>query len=228
MTPILVLATFVAIMLVQWSLQVRRKRAAAMARARSPIPLAEGIPGAQRLKDFLFHAGHTWVRVHDDGLASVGTTDFASNFTGQLSSIKLPREGARLHQGEPAWTLISSRDRRLKQVMPIEGKVLAVNSDLLEDPELAQRAPYESGWILRVRPRNLESSIQNLMPDTTARGWLDAVVASITAHLSPALGSLAQDGGEWATGFGDRLEEEDWQSLKDDLFPGTRTQTVNG
>ena len=228
MTPILVLATFITIILVQWVLQVRRKRAAEMARARAPIPLIQRIPGAQRLTDFLFHAGHTWVRIHDDGLASIGTTDFASNFTGHLSSIRMPREGVRLHQGEPAWTLISSRDRRLEQMMPIEGKVLAVNSDLLESPELAQREPYEGGWILRVRPKNLENSIQNLMPDVTARGWLDAAVASITAHLSPALGSLAQDGGEWATGFGDRLEDQDWQTLRNDLFPGARTRTVNG
>lgn len=221
MVPILVLATFVVIVLAQLFILSRRKKAAEVARAHSMIPIAEGVPPTLPLPNFLFHPGHTWVYVHDDNLVSVGATEFASNFAGHLASVNVPREGARLRQGESAWTLVSARDRRLKQTMPIDGKVVAVNRELLEDPDLANNSPYEKGWILRVRPRDLQSSIRNLLTEAAARAWIDATQAKITAQLSPALGAVAQDGGEWSSGFGDRLEDTDWETLRRDLFPST-------
>jgi glycine cleavage system H protein len=175
--------------------------------------------GAGRLAGFLFHPGHTWAHVHEDGLVSIGTTDFASNFTGNLAAIELPKEGRRIRQGERAWTLVAANDRRLRQTMPIDGRIIAVNDGLLKDPGLTQRSPYEEGWILRVRPRHLDESARNLLPETVAQGWIDAAQARITSVLSPAMGAVAYDGGEWVTGFGDQLSDPDWETLKRDLFP---------
>ncbi len=219
MVVILVILTAATFLTVEWYLSHRRKRATQIARARSLLPVGRDQSGVLSLDGFLFHPGHTWVRIHDDGLASVGATDLAANFAGEVSRIELPHEGDRLQQGQPAWTLVSARNRRLQQLMPINGRVLAVNRDLLRDPDLAQRAPYEAGWILRVRPRNLPSSLSNLLPARAARAWIDATRARITAQLSPSLGSLAYDGGEWAAGFGDRIEDADWEELRRDLFP---------
>lgn len=228
MVPILVLATFIVIALGGWYLQKRREMIAEAARAHGPIPIPAGGTPGQPSADFLFHPGHTWVYVHDDGLVSVGATDFATNFAGQLSAVEMPGEGARLHQGDSAWTLVSAKDRRLDQVMPIEGKVLAVNSDLLENPELAQSSPYEEGWILRVRPRELKSSIRNLLSAEASRIWIDATRTKISALLSPALGALAHDGGQWIAGFGDRLEDSDWENLKQDLFSAAAASQAEG
>lgn len=228
MVPILVLATFVVIVLTQLVILALRKRAAEIARAHSMAPVTEGAPSSLPSSDFLFHPGHTWVFVHDDNLVSVGATRFASNFAGHLASVNVPREGARLRQGDSAWTLVSARDRRLRQTMPIDGKVVAVNQELLEDPDLANDSPYEKGWILRVRPRDLQNSIRNLLTEGAARAWIDATQSKITAQLSPALGAVAQDGGEWSSGFGDRLEDSDWDALRRDLFPGTATVPAEG
>ena len=174
MVPILVLATFVVIVLAQVVIVALRRRAAEIARAHSMAPVTEGAPSALPSSDFLFHPGHTWVYVHDDNLVSVGATQFASNFAGHLASVNVPREGARLRQGDSAWTLVSARDRQLRQTMPIDGKVVAVNRELLEDPDLANDSPYEKGWILRVRPRDLQNSIRNLLTEGAARAWIDA------------------------------------------------------
>jgi hypothetical protein len=103
--------------------------------------------------------------------------------------------------------------------MPIAGKVLAVNRKLLQHPNLIQRFPYEAGWVLRVRPRAFSKSKLNLLSGAAAGAWLDAARTSITRRLTPALGAVAHDGGEWAAGFGDRLNDTDWQDLKRDLFP---------
>jgi glycine cleavage system H protein len=219
MTVILVITMVITVLLVEWYLVTRRKRITQRARVRGAIPLAEGACADRPPTDLLHHPGHTWVRVHDDNLVSVGATDFAMHFAGQLAAAKLPKEGARLQQGDPAWTLISTRGRQLPQQMPIEGKVLAVNDELIRHPELGQRAPYDKGWILRVRPRDLKNNIRNLFSGTAAAIWNDAARASITRRLSPALGALAHDGGEWFEGFGDRLDDGDWEALRRELFP---------
>ena len=54
-----------------------------------------------------------------------------------------------------------------------------------------------------------------------AEAWIDGIRAKVTARLSPALGTVALDGGEWATGFGERLEDVDWDALVNELFPKT-------
>jgi hypothetical protein len=103
--------------------------------------------------------------------------------------------------------------------MPIDGKVVAVNSDLLTDPKRAQESPYDSGWVLRVRPRGFARYLNNLMSVPAAEPWLDGIRAKVTARLSPAIGTVALDGGEWETGFGERLEDGDWEALQQELFP---------
>ncbi len=219
MTPLLVLITFVAILGVELAVRHRRSAVALAARARDLSPAVAGSSPAKLPPDILLHAGHTWVRTHNGDLVSVGATDLAANFVGAVSSVALPREGQRLRPGDHAWTLISAGNRRLSQTMPIEGKVLAVNRELLQHPSLIQRFPYEAGWVLRVRPRAFSKSKLNLLSGTAAGAWLDAARTSITRRLTPALGAVAHDGGEWAAGFGDRLNDTDWQDLKRDLFP---------
>ena len=152
MVPILVLLTVVAFFVVEWHLDNRR--AAALLHARA-TPFG-------RERDLFLHPGHTWVRPTSDGLVSIGASGFACNFAGNPRRIKLPRVGRRLHQGETAWTLRSNRGRILDQAMPIRGKVVAVNEALRSDPTLAQRSPYDAGWILRVRPRDLPGGLRSI------------------------------------------------------------------
>ena len=220
MTFILVLLTVITILAVQFYLGRRRQRVAKLARARSLPGVAGKGMTSQPPPDYLFHPGHTWVRVHDKGLVSLGATDFAINFAGALSALDLPAEGSRLRQGERAWTLVSSGKRRLDQLMPIDGKVIAVNRDLLAAPSRAQESPYEAAWLLRVEPRGIARYLGNLMSAAAAAAWLEGIRATVTARLSPTLGTVALDGGEWAPGFGDRLEDDDWEELRHELFPG--------
>lgn len=226
MVPILVLVTFILIASIRWYLMTERNKAAEVARAYGSIPIPEGGSTSKPDSGFFFHPGHTWVFVHDDQMVSIGTTDFASNFAGNLAKVKLPKEGMRMQKGDSAWTLISKKRRRLDQTMPIDGKVVAVNSKLIEDPNLAQSSPFEHGWVLRVRPRQLMSNVQNLFSAESAQKWTSSVRSRIAAQLSPALGIVAQDGGEWSGAFGDRLTDEAWESIRNDLFGSKETSPI--
>jgi glycine cleavage system H protein len=207
MVALLVLLTVVAFVVVDLYL-LRRQR---LAREGA---LATIGPGGKL--NVMLHPGHTWVRVTPGGLVSVGASDFAANFAGRLSAIELPREGARLRQGQAAWSLIDRRGRRLRQAMPLDGKVIAVNERLGRHPTLAQRFPYDEGWFLRVRPRHLARSLSGLMRNGAAEAWLESVRGSVTRRLAPA---LAQDGGSWSREFGEQLDDELWEELRRALFP---------
>jgi len=206
MVAALVVMTFVAFILLDYYLVQSRKKAVQTATASSSGNL-------------YFHPGQTWARVAPNGLVTVGVTEFASSFAGSLSRVKLPARGGRLEQGEPAWTLVSDRNRRLTQVMPVEGKVIAVNKKLREDPALLQESPYENGWLLCVRPRRLQDTLSNLLHGKSADAWKTSSREALVSRLAPALGTVAHDGGEWAAGFGDRLDDDDWEAVKADLFP---------
>jgi glycine cleavage system H lipoate-binding protein len=218
MVVLMVLLTIAAFLLLDWYLVRWRNRVHAVSPDSRTAYADAGVP-VPSVADLFFHPGHTWVRVAPDGLLSIGVSDFAAHFAGKLADVELPREGTSLGQGEPAWTLVSKGRRRLPQVMPVEGKVLEVNRELLRDPQMLQRSPYVNGWVLKARARRLGESLRNLLHGRAAETWLDSSKSGITSRLSPALGALAQDGGQWVATFGDLLPDEEWEMLRKEHFP---------
>ncbi len=206
MVIVLVVLTVAAFMLADWYLIRRRQNAAESA----AVAAAAGL---------FLHPGHTWVRIGADGRVLVGASDFAASFAGALATIELPQLGARLRQGQPAWTLVSAGKRRLTQVMPVEGEVVEVNPALRGSPAPARQEGSRTDWILRVRPRHVRENLLNLLHGEAADLWVEATRSCVNARLRPALGRLANDGGQWLPGFGDLLEDSVWQALRRELFP---------
>jgi len=224
MVAILVLCSVAGFLLADWLLTRKRSARAASALLRSIEPPATTEPAlagpiAEPAADFFFHPGHTWVHRQTDEVVEVGTDAFAPRFLGQLAEVLLPRPGARYHQGDPAFAFVSAGGREIAMAMPVGGEVVEVNRRLLSEPDLVERAPYAAGWVLRIRPDQLAANLQNLMPASAARDWLDAIRSRLTTRFAPALGLVATDGGEWAAVFGDQLDESTWESLKGELFP---------
>jgi glycine cleavage system H lipoate-binding protein len=217
----------VAIALIEAYVGYRRGRTARAAER----AVAFVTPSAHPPPDAYLHPGHTWVRLHGDDLATVGASAFASSFAGRLTSISLPKEGSRLRQADPACALVADgaeHRRRLDLVMPVDGKVLAVNKRLLDDPGLVQRRPYDEGWLFRIRPRRLGAKLHNLLPAEAARGWLDASRSRVAAQLEPAVGAICNDGGELEPAFGEHLDDAAWNALRRDLFPGSVASAGKG
>lgn len=209
-------------------LYLTRQRQRASARARIAVRFVDAIPSAEPAADLRFHPGHTWVQRHDERLASIGVSALAANFIGELGSIEAPNEGAKLEADQRACTLVAKNGRRLRLPMPIGGKVLAVNDELARDPALVQRRPYDKGWILRVRPNRAAEVGTALAAPELAQRWFDAARAAVSARLSPIPVSVAFDGGEWVPAFGERLDDEEWNELRRELFSGVGSEAVRG
>ncbi len=92
---------------------------------------------------------HEWVRVADDE-ATVGITDYAQSELGDVVFVELPKMDRELKRGDQLASVESVK--AVSEVYaPVSGRVTAVNTDLVERPELLNQSPYEEGWMARMK-----------------------------------------------------------------------------
>ena len=100
--------------------------------------------------DLKYAASHEWVKSNDDGTVTIGITDHAQELLGDLVFVELPEEGAELTAGEQC-AVVESVKAASDVYAPTSGEVVAINADLEGEPELVNTAPFENGWMFRVK-----------------------------------------------------------------------------
>jgi glycine cleavage system H protein len=101
------------------------------------------------LGDKRYTETHEWVDV-DDGVATIGITDFAQSQLGDVVFLELPRQGRKLTAGE-AFGVIESVKAASDLYSPVAGTVLEVNERLTSNPELVNKDPLGEGWLIKVQ-----------------------------------------------------------------------------
>lgn len=99
-------------------------------------------------EDLRYTAEHEWIRVAD-GQGTVGITDFAQDALGDVVFVELPAVGAELVAGQ-TFGVVESNKTVSDLFSPVSGRVVAVNQDLRDQPELVNKDPYGGGWMVRV------------------------------------------------------------------------------
>ncbi|PPI78923.1 glycine cleavage system protein GcvH [Marinobacter flavimaris] len=100
--------------------------------------------------DLKYIETHQWVRVSDDGTATVGITDFAQEQLGDVVYIGVPDVGATVNGGEEAGVAESVKSAS-DVFSPVTGEVVEVNESLEDEPEKVNEDPYGDGWLYKVR-----------------------------------------------------------------------------
>lgn len=100
--------------------------------------------------DLKYIETHQWVRVSDDGTATVGITDFAQEQLGDVVYIGVPDVGATVNSGEEAGVAESVKSAS-DVFSPVTGEVIEVNESLEDEPEKVNEDPYGDGWLYKVR-----------------------------------------------------------------------------
>jgi len=113
---------------------------------------------------------HEWVRV-EDGLGTVGITDYAQDQLGDVVYVDLPPPGKQLTQlavfGE-----IESVKAVSELYSPVSGEVIESNQALADKPELINESPYGEGWIMKVRLAD-EAEVENLLTADQYRQFIE-------------------------------------------------------
>lgn len=107
---------------------------------------------------------HEWAKVEGD-VAVVGITDYAQDQLGDVVFVELPKVGDRVEQFK-VFGVIESVKTASDLYAPVSGEVVEVNSSVVDEPVQVNNAPYEAGWLIRVRPDDparLERELASLM-----------------------------------------------------------------
>ena len=96
-----------------------------------------------------YSASHEWSRLEGDTL-TVGITDFAQDQLGDVVFVELPSVGQTVTAGT-AVAVVESVKTASDIYAPVSGEVLEVNSALEDAPETINSAPFEDGWMFKLR-----------------------------------------------------------------------------
>ncbi len=95
---------------------------------------------------------HEWVAV-EDGMGTVGITDFAQHELGDIVFVELPEVGRQVKAGDTMSTIDSVK--AVSEVYaPVSGTIAEVNTALADAPETVNKDPHGAGWICKVKLQN--------------------------------------------------------------------------
>jgi glycine cleavage system H protein len=114
---------------------------------------------------------HEWIRLEDDGTATIGISAYAVEALTDLVFMQLPEVGRHVKAGE-SFGEIESVKAVSDMYAPVSGEVVAVNTGLPQRLETLGQDPYEAGWIVRIKP-DTPADVEGLLDQTA----YDALVA---------------------------------------------------
>ena len=97
-----------------------------------------------------FAETHEWVLDNGDGTITLGISNQAQKFLGDVVFVDLPEIGDETEVGE-AFSLVESVKAASDIYAPVTGEVVEINEDLQDSPELINESPYSAGWIAKIK-----------------------------------------------------------------------------
>jgi glycine cleavage system H protein len=96
--------------------------------------------------DLRYHEEHEWIRV-DGKQATVGISNFAQDALGDIVFIDMPKVGTTVAAGQQIGEVESTKTTS-SIYTPVTGKIVNVNVDLKDHPEVVNADPYGKGWMV--------------------------------------------------------------------------------
>ncbi|MBL1406474.1 MAG: glycine cleavage system protein GcvH [Rhizobiales bacterium] len=112
------------------------------------------------MADIYYTDEHEWLSV-EDGIATVGITNYAQEQLGDLVFVELPSVGAAIAKGD-ANVVVESVKAASDVFAPIAGEITAVNDALEGDPALVNSAAESNGWLYKMKVADV-SELSSLM-----------------------------------------------------------------
>ncbi|MFA7677280.1 MAG: glycine cleavage system protein GcvH [Candidatus Omnitrophota bacterium] len=117
-----------------------------------------------------FTKSHEWAKVDND-TAVIGITDYAQAQLGDIVFIELPKSGDSLKQSSQFGTVESTKAAS-ELYLPLSGKVIEVNEDLINNPQWINEFPQEKGWMIKIKIEN-PVELDGLMDEVSYKEFVD-------------------------------------------------------
>jgi glycine cleavage system H protein len=103
-------------------------------------------------KELRYTKEHEWAKIEGKRVR-IGVTKFAADRLSDVVYVELPSVGAELKFMEP-FGVVESVKAVSDLYAPISGKVVEINTALVEKPEILNSDPYNAAWMVVVEPSN--------------------------------------------------------------------------
>jgi glycine cleavage system H protein len=123
-----------------------------------------------------FSKDFEWVKIEGDKIR-MGITDYAQKSLREIVYAELPSVGTEVKQNEPFGTLESVKAVS-DLISAVSGTIEEVNDEVQSKPETLNEDPYGKGWLLVIKPSNLQAELANIMDFEKAVEWHKAQAQS--------------------------------------------------
>ncbi len=120
--------------------------------------------------ELVYSKSHEWVRI-DGNQATIGITDYAQDSLGDIVYVDLPSVNSEYGAHE-IFGAVESVKAASDLFIPVAGRVLAVNEDLISAPELINTDPYGKGWMIKIE---LGSEREELLNASDYEAFVDEI-----------------------------------------------------
>ena len=103
-----------------------------------------------KIPDNIYYTkNHEWIII-ENGIATLGITDYAQSELGDIIFIEFPEAGDKFNAGDSIGT-IEAVKTVADLFTPLAGEISEINLKLEDEPEAINKDPYESGWIIKLK-----------------------------------------------------------------------------
>ena len=113
------------------------------------------------IEEMLCSKSHEYV-VEDGNVYTIGLTDYAIEQLGDIVFLELPKVNDTFKKGE-TFANIESVKAASEIYMPIGGKIVEVNEEMVDSPEKLNEDCYENGWLIKIEADSYNSDSEDLM-----------------------------------------------------------------
>jgi len=99
-------------------------------------------------KDLRYTKEHEWI-VIEGNRGKIGITDYAQDSLGDIVYVELPEVGEEVIKDD-TFGSVESVKAASDLFSPVSGKIVEINGDLEDSPELVNESPYDEGWMIVV------------------------------------------------------------------------------
>ena len=148
-----------------------------------------------------YHPDHCWVNVENPELVKIGIDNLLAQLLADVKVVILPRTGGFTVQGECCAHIVQ-QDYIVPVIAPLSGCIRTANPRLQKNPELITADPGGAGWLIEIKPQDLEKDLKKLLFGRKALLWYQKAEKEIIAQVDllikrnlESLGTTMQDGG---------------------------------
>ena len=166
-----------------------------------------------------YHKNHCWVKVINPCEVTIGINGILSRLIYDIKTVILPKQGEPVSRDQFFAHIIQEK-HIVPVISPVNGTIISINPDIVSNPSLLKDYPQEKGWLVSIKPHNLENDLRSLYFGGKAIEWYKSMEKSVSEAIHAAysingaeLGPTMQDGGEFSLNPSDMLSPEQYYKI---------------